>query len=536
MTITQARQFLAQRRRDQSIGRVTEIPKHFKKGLQRVAASTIVMIVIVVLISHFGQISMPKALKPFADLIGWGIAGFALLPIGISFAIRTKAVWPLLGSAAIIAGATGLAQCLFQRGGRIGAEVATMLNMPTDISALGFTILILSGSMLIGDPFGSIFGKAADIVSEPFFLPEPAEAPAQSDVRDSKVERLQDLLIARKIEGPRVEDITIGYRTEAYHVAIPIEFDLKKLINQREDLKLHMGIEQMSIAPSKKAGRVDIITPRPTADCESLPLMDVLNSEAFQSAEGALKIPLGADIQRKIITRDLAKMPHLLVAGTTGGGKSVALNAIIISLMHQLPPSALQLVLIDPKILELSIFENSPYLRQPIITDMADAGPTLESLIEEMERRYKLLAAAKTRNIAEFNSGRTADKRLPYIVTVIDEFADLMETHKKESEDKVKRLGAKARAAGINLIITTQRPSADVITGVIKSNVPGRLALRTSDDINSRIIIDTRDAADLVDAGDAIYTGPGERSLVRIQTPFISTDEVVKFLKEHRHA
>lgn len=222
---------------------------------------------------------------------------------------------------------------------------------------------------------------------------------------------------------------------------------------------------------------------------------------------------------------DLAKMPHLLIAGSTGSGKSVCINSIITSIIYHSRPEDVKLMLIDPKVVELSVYNGIPHLRTEVITNMKKAEGALNWAVREMEARYQLFAGAKVRNIEGYNK-QNPDKKMPYILIIVDEFADLMNVAAKEVEVLIQRLTQKARAAGIHLILATQRPSADVITGVIKSNIPSRIAFMVESALNSRIILDEGGAETLLGKGDMLFKQAGALTTVRVQGAFISDEEV----------
>ena len=267
----------------------------------------------------------------------------------------------------------------------------------------------------------------------------------------------------------------------------------------------HIRIE--APIPGKSAVGIEI----PNTKAASVPLHDVLASDAFQHGKGHILVALGKDITGKTVVTDLTKAPHLLIAGSTGSGKSVCINSIITSIIYHSRPDEVKLMLIDPKVVELSVYNGIPHLRTEVVTDMKKAQGTLNWAVREMEARYQLFAGAKVRNIEGYNK-LYPDKKMPYILLIVDEFADLMNVAAKEVEVLIQRLTQKARAAGIHLILATQRPSADVITGVIKSN--------------SRIILDEGGAESLLGKGDMLFKQAGALSTVRIQGAFISDEEV----------
>ncbi|WP_250450642.1 DNA translocase FtsK [Caballeronia sp. ATUFL_M2_KS44] len=290
---------------------------------------------------------------------------------------------------------------------------------------------------------------------------------------------------------------------------------------------------------------------------QTVKLSEILGSEVYANGASPLTMGLGKDIGGNPVCADLAKMPHLLVAGTTGSGKSVGINAMILSLLYKASADQVRLILIDPKMLEMSVYEGIPHLLCPVVTDMRQAGHALNWAVAEMERRYKLMSKMGVRNLASFNTkideakkrdekipnpfSLTPDDpepltRLPNIVVVIDELADLMMVVGKKVEELIARIAQKARAAGIHLILATQRPSVDVITGLIKANVPTRMAFQVSSKIDSRTILDQQGAESLLGMGDMLYLPPGSGLPVRVHGAFVSDEEVhrvVDKLKEH---
>ena len=281
----------------------------------------------------------------------------------------------------------------------------------------------------------------------------------------------------------------------------------------------HIRIE--APIPGKSAVGIEI----PNAKSVAVPLRDVLDSDEFKHGKGHILVALGKDITGKPVVTDLAKMPHLLIAGSTGSGKSVCINCIITSIIYHSRPEDVKLMLIDPKVVELSVYNGIPHLRTEVITNMKKAEGALNWAVREMEARYQLFAGAKVRNIEGYNK-MNPDKKMPYILIIVDEFADLMNVAAKDVEVLIQRLTQKARAAGIHLILATQRPSADVITGVIKSNIPSRIAFMVESALNSRIILDEGGAETLLGKGDMLFKQAGALTTVRIQGAFISDEEV----------
>ncbi|MFO1495181.1 MAG: DNA translocase FtsK 4TM domain-containing protein [Lysobacterales bacterium] len=319
-----------------------------------------------------------------------------------------------------------------------------------------------------------------------------------------------------------------------------------------------VSVRVVDVIPGKSVVGLEI----PNQHREMVFLSEILRSKEYDKASSVLTLALGKDIGGRPSVVDVAKMPHLLVAGTTGSGKSVALNAMILSLLYKATAKDVRMIMIDPKMLELSVYEGIPHLLAPVVTDMKEASNALRWCVAEMERRYKLMAAVGVRNLAGYNRKvREAQEQgqpipdplfnvakaapgehpkpldtMPHIVVIIDEFADMMMVAKKNVEELIARLAQKARAAGIHLILATQRPSVDVITGLIKANIPTRVAFQVSSKIDSRTILDQSGAETLLGHGDMLYLPPGTAATERVHGAFVSDDEVhrvVKYLREH---
>jgi DNA segregation ATPase FtsK/SpoIIIE, S-DNA-T family len=317
-----------------------------------------------------------------------------------------------------------------------------------------------------------------------------------------------------------------------------------------DDLCLAMRAE--SILIERMAGKSTVGIQVPNHERETIHLREVLESETFAKAKSRLTLAMGKDINGRIVTADLASMPHVLIAGSTGSGKSVAINAMIMSLLFRTTPQQVRLILVDPKRVELGMYEGVPHLFTPIITEPKLAANALRNAVREMERRLKLLASRSVRNIDQYNKlfeGSTPslfgnddgenDEPLPYIVIVIDELADLMMLDRANVEESVTRLAQMARAVGIHLVLATQRPSVDVITGLIKANVPTRISFRLSTKVDSRTIIDTNGAEALLGRGDMLFLPPGTSRLMRLHAPYVSEKEtaaIVQFWKDQGSA
>lgn len=321
-----------------------------------------------------------------------------------------------------------------------------------------------------------------------------------------------------------------------------------RIVNLSRDLARSLSVQSVRIVETI-AGKNIMGIELPNEHRQEVLLQEILSAPQFSQAQSKLSIALGKNISGDVVIEDLAKMPHLLVGGMTGSGKSVGVNTMIMSMLYKAAPDEVRFVMIDPKMLELSVYEGIPHLLCPVITDMKAAGNALNWCVEEMEKRYRLLSHLGVRNLMSYNDKILAAKaagetlynpfslnsshpdpleKLPHIVIIIDELADLMMTEKKTVETQIARLAQKARAAGIHMIIATQRPSVDVITGLIKANIPTRIAFTVQSRIDSRTILDQMGAEDLLKYGDMLFLQPGEAEPIRIQGAFVSDEEVHK--------
>ena len=354
---------------------------------------------------------------------------------------------------------------------------------------------------------------------------------------DRKVHELLEKLGQFKITG-EVMDIYSGPLVTTFEFKPAANVKVSKILNLQDDLAMALCAETIRIqAPIPGRDVVGIEIPNDSFD--TIYLRDILESELFQTSKSPLTMAMGKDIVGNAFITDLKKLPHLLIAGTTGSGKSVGINAMILSLLYRNDPDNLKLMLIDPKMLEFSIYNDIPHLITPIITDATKAIAALSNMVGEMERRYKMMAESRTKNIDNYNEKmkKKGGEPFPFIVVVIDELADLMMNGGKDVEFSIARLAQMARAAGIHLIVATQRPSVDVVTGLIKANLPARLSYRVGQRIDSKVILDALGADSLLGKGDALFTPPGTNGLVRIHAPWNSEEEIeeiVEFLKEQR--
>jgi len=291
-----------------------------------------------------------------------------------------------------------------------------------------------------------------------------------------------------------------------------------------DDLALAHKAQSLRVSPIP--GKATIGIEVPNRNREVVSLREIISSENFKKSRSKITLALGKDIFGNPVVADLAKMPHLLVAGSTGAGKSVSMNSMVMSVLYKASPAEVKMLMIDPKLLELSTYDDIPHLISPVITNPKKASEALKKMVFEMERRYRLLAEKGARNIEGFNSQSLEEDKLPYIVIFIDELADLMFVSSNEVEDAITRLAQMARAAGIHLIIATQRPSVDVITGLIKANFPARISFQVFSKIDSRTILDTQGAEQLLGKGDMLLMLPGSR-IMRVHGALTTEEEVL---------
>ena len=352
-------------------------------------------------------------------------------------------------------------------------------------------------------------------------------------------ERLQATLDSFSV-GATICNITRGPTVTRYDLELSSGVKLAKLTNLAGDLALSLGVSGVRIAPiPNKISTVGIEVPNKIVS--TVFLRDIIDSDAFGAAGSRLTFALGKDIGGNAIVGNIAKLPHLLIAGTTGSGKSVCMNCLILSLLYKATPEEVRLIMIDPKMVELGIYNGIPHLYIPVVTDPKKAAGSLQWSVIEMLKRYRLFADMGVRDIAGYNAvqKRNGDPILPQVVIVIDELADLMMTAAKEVEESICRVAQMGRAAGMHLVIATQRPSADVITGLMKANIPSRIAFAVSSAMESRIILDQMGAEKLVGSGDMLYAPLGIGKPTRIQGAFVTDEEreeVVNFVKRFGEA
>jgi S-DNA-T family DNA segregation ATPase FtsK/SpoIIIE len=354
---------------------------------------------------------------------------------------------------------------------------------------------------------------------------------------DEKIGDLLEKLSKFNIAGDVV-------RTYAGPVVTTFEFKpaahikVSKILGLQDDLAMALRAQTIRIqapVPGKDVVGIEI----PNKQIDTIYLREIIEDNIFRKSKSPLTIALGKDIVGKPFVTDLKKLPHLLIAGTTGSGKSVGINAMILSLLYRNSPDQLRLMMIDPKMLEFSIYNDIPHLLTPVITQPKKAITALSNMVGEMERRYQMMSQTRTKNIETYNEKAKKQKMepLPYIVVIIDELADLMMTGGKDVEFSISRLAQMARASGIHLIVATQRPSVDVVTGLIKANLPSRISFKVGQKIDSKVILDTVGAESLLGRGDMLFTPPGGGGLIRLHAPWSSEEEIeniVEYLKAQR--
>ena len=342
--------------------------------------------------------------------------------------------------------------------------------------------------------------------------------------------KLQKTLYSFGVQA-KVENVSVGPAITRYELKPAEGVRVSKIANLSDDIALNLAAETIRIEapiPGKQAVGIEV----PNTEKETVHFRDVVESDAFQDSKSKLSVALGKDVAGNMEIADIAKMPHALIAGATGSGKSVCINTIITSIIYKAKPSEVKFVMVDPKVVELSVYNGIPHLLIPVVTDPKKAAGALAWAVQEMDNRYNVFAEKGVRDLKGYNA--LAEKEgigtLPQIVIIIDELADLMMVAAKEVEDSICRLAQKARAAGMHLIIATQRPSVDVITGIIKANIPSRIAFAVSSQVDSRTILDQVGAEKLLGKGDMLFYPSGAPKPVRVQGAFVSDEEVEKIV------
>ena len=350
---------------------------------------------------------------------------------------------------------------------------------------------------------------------------EGVSGPARDEINAAAAgleRKLADFGVNGKVKGANAGPVVTMYEFEP---AAGVK--INRIVSLSDDLALSLRAQSIRVYPI--AGKATIGIEVPNRQRAVVPLKEIIASDSFQKSSSLLTLALGKDIFGNPVATDLARMPHLLVAGATGSGKSVSVNAMIVSLLYKATPDEVKMLMVDPKLLELSAYEGIPHLISPVITSPKEASEALKKMVFEMERRYRLIAEKGARNIDTYNRQVPQEERLPYIVVFIDELADLMFTAPSDVENAIARLAQMARASGIHLILATQRPSVDVITGLIKANFPARISFQVTSKIDSRTILDGQGAEQLLGMGDMLFMVPGVK-VVRIHGAYVSETEV----------
>ncbi len=362
--------------------------------------------------------------------------------------------------------------------------------------------------------------------------PKPGQAVESSEDLRASAHRLIEVLNSFGI-GAKLITITKGPTVSRFELELETGTKLSSLTNLSNDIALSLGAPGVNISPvQSKANVVGVEVPNKQVSV--VYARDVMDSQEFQSKNSPTTFAVGRDISGQNIVGDIAKLTHLLIAGTTGSGKSVCMNTLIISLLYKASPEDVRLIMVDPKMVELGIYNGIPHLLVPVVTDMKKAAAALEWAVVEMERRFALLMERGKRDIDGYNEsikGEPGTPKMPRIIVIIDEMADLMMIAKKEIETSVARIAQKARACGVHLILATQRPTAQVVTGIIKANTPSRIAFAVASNLDSRIILDQGGAEKLIGKGDMMYFPVGAPKPNRVQGCFISDDEVAKIVE-----
>ena len=370
-------------------------------------------------------------------------------------------------------------------------------------------------------------------VYPPLTLLKAGESKTNANVgTQAMAEHLVETLRSFGVET-RIVNVSHGPTVTRYELQPCAGVKISKITNLADDIALNLATAGVRIeAPIPNKAAVGIEVPNKTSDV--VDIRSILESPVFTSAKSKLTVALGRDIGGNEVVADIAKMPHCLIAGATGSGKSVCINSIIMSILYKATPKEVKLLMIDPKVVELGIYNGIPHLLVPVVTDPRKASGALGWAVSEMEKRYRMFADRGVRDLAGYNRfvetlpEDTEVEKMPHIVIIVDELADLMMTASHEVEDSINRIAAKARAAGMHLIIATQRPSVDVVTGVIKANIPTRIAFSVSSQIDSRTILDSAGAEKLIGRGDMLFNPVGANKPNRIQGCFVSDDEVEK--------
>ncbi len=390
--------------------------------------------------------------------------------------------------------------------------------------------------------FNDEFNKAIEQPAVEYVYPKITllnkPKPASGDKRDEMRRTAEKLISVLDNFGVKAKllQVTQGPTVTRYEIQPDTGIKLSKIVGLADDIALNLAVSTVLVAPVPGKAAVGIEIPNNKVSAVSI--REILESDAFKKAKSKLTVALGKDIGGNVVVGDIAKMPHVLIAGATGSGKSVCINTIITSILYKASPDEVKLIMVDPKVVELGVYNGIPHLLVPVVTDPKKAAGALNWAVTEMMRRYELFKDTGVRKLESYNKLMESEggEKIPNLVIIVDELADLMMVAAKEVEDYIVRLTQLARAAGIHLIIATQRPSVDVITGLIKANVPSRIAFAVSSQVDSRTILDKGGAEKLLGMGDMLYYPMGARATTRVQGAFVSDQEIEKildFIKEN---
>jgi len=442
------------------------------------------------------------------------------------------------GAVGVVAGAAGAAAAGLPAGG--ARETATAPGAPSAGFAGDSTEESLDARQEVLPGLARVHKQIELPVEQPVYLLPDAEllrksapiAPGRTNERDTAAVVLQAL--AQFGVDARVIGMVVGPRVTRYELQLAPGTKVSKVSALKDDLAYALATTEIRILtpiPGKSAVGVEVPNQRP----DFVTLGDIYRE--FPKSAGPLHVWLGKDISGKPVYADLTKLPHLLIAGTTGSGKSGCVNCIVSSILLRATPEQVRLIMIDPKKVELSHYERIPHLLVPVVTNMKDAAGVLHNVAKEMEDRYELMELEHCRSLADMNKARArrGERPVPYILIVIDELADLMMVSPQEVEEYVIRLAQKSRAVGIHLVVATQRPSADVITGMIKANIPSRIAFAVSSQTDSRVILDVNGAETLLGLGDMLFKPLGSSHMERVQGAFITEEEIALLVNHWRH-
>jgi S-DNA-T family DNA segregation ATPase FtsK/SpoIIIE len=490
-----------------------------------------------------------EGLIPLLNVAGTGVLVLALLAVSLlimtNISMRTAAGWIAGGLGYVVTILTKKRERTRRQKSVSQAREKEKRIVPPKISTRPEVVTKRREAAPKQETFDTLPRPKGKFSLPPLHLLDPPDADQRGISEEEHLARSR--MLVKKLQDfgiqGQVTSVNPGPVITVFEYEPAAGVKVSQIVSRAGDLSLAMGGVEIRIVeriPGKSAIGIEV----PNAEPEIVRLRGILNSREFENTRGLLKIAVGKDTSGVPFATDLDSMPHMLVAGATGTGKSVAINSMILTLLFNLTPDEVRFLMVDPKMLELSPYEGIPHLLAPVVMEPKKAASALRWLVAEMERRYQLLASRKARDIDSYNRKtekikgplpEDEDRNLPHIVVVIDELADLMMTASRDVEECIARLGQMARAAGIHLILATQRPSVDIISGSIKTNITGRIAFKVTDKANSRVILDYNGAEQLLGRGDMLFVKTGMTGLTRFHGCYVSEDEVlrvVKFLKD----